>query len=189
MNKMKMYVLKYQFLRLLCMIIPSAEKRTKWLKKHNYFYEMGENIHFQPRKLPADPKFIKLHNNISVASDVSFVTHDIIHKMLNNLETVPPPEDYKPHLGCIEIMDNVFIGSGVSIMPNVRIGPNAIVAAGALVTKDVPEGTVVAGIPAKVIGTFEDLRQKRLEESKHIPETNRLNLVEPMWQKFYAQRQ
>lgn len=104
---------------------------------------MGENVHFQPRKLPADPKFIKLHNNIAVASSVSFVTHDIIHKVFNNL----PNQDarFQSHLGCIEIMDNVFIGSNTIIMPNVRIGPNAVVAAGCVVTKDVPEGVVVGG--------------------------------------------
>ncbi len=79
------YVLKYQLLRLRIALIPSASKRTKWLKKHNYFYEMGENCHFQPRILPADPKFIRIHNNVAVASDVSFVTHDIMQKIFNNM--------------------------------------------------------------------------------------------------------
>jgi acetyltransferase-like isoleucine patch superfamily enzyme len=57
-------------------------------------------------------------------------------------------------------MDNVFIGSGSVIMPNVRIGPNVIVAAGSIVTKDVPEVVIVAGIPAKVIGSFDDFYEK-----------------------------
>ena len=43
-----------------------------------------------------------------------------------------------------------------------KIGPNAIVAAGSVVTKDVPEGSVVAGCPAKVIGRYEDVAKKRL---------------------------
>ena len=47
------------------------------------------------------------------------------------------------------------------ILPNVKIGPNAIVAAGAVVTKDVPEGTIVGGNPARVIGSFDDLMEKR----------------------------
>lgn len=187
MDSMRKYVLKYQFLRLRCMLIPSAEKRSAWLKKHNYFYEMGENVHFQPRKLPADPKFIKLHNNISIASSVSFVTHDIIHYVFNNCDEENRGA-YKSHLGCIEIMDNVFIGSGTRIMPNVRIGPNAIVASGAIVTKDVPEGSIVAGVPARVIGKFDDLMKARLNESKLIDESKRLKRVEKEWAKFYESR-
>lgn len=188
MDSIRKYVLKYQLLRLWCGLIPSAEKRSKWLKKHKFFYEMGENVHFQPRNLPADPKFIKLHNNIAIASNVGFITHDIIHKMLNHCDGNDNLDSYKSHLGCIEIMDNVFIGSGVRIMPNVRIGPNAIVAAGAIVTKDVPEGTVVAGVPAKVIGTFDDLKEKRFMESQLITENNRLKRVETEWEKFYELR-
>lgn len=79
------YVFKYQLIRLFFWLIPSAERRSKLLKKYKYFYSMGENVHFQPRKLPADPKFIKIGNNVCVASDVSFITHDIIHKMINHL--------------------------------------------------------------------------------------------------------
>lgn len=185
-KQLRRYVRRNQFLRLFFCMIPSAEKRSKLLKKYNYFYEMGENIHFQPRVLPADPKFIKLHNNISVASNVSFVTHDIIHKVLGNF----PDKDveFQLHLGCIEVMDNVFIGSGTIIMPNVRIGPNAIVAAGSVITKDVPEGVVVGGVPAKVIGSFEDVVKKRAEESTTIKEKNMLNRVESEWEKFNSSR-
>jgi acetyltransferase-like isoleucine patch superfamily enzyme len=49
------------------------------------------------------------------------------------------------------IDDGVWIGSGATILDGVRIGANSVIAAGAVVTKDVPKNTVVAGIPAKVI--------------------------------------
>ena len=181
----KNYVRRYQCLRLLFFVIPSAEKRSKLLKKFNYFYEMGENVHFQPRILPADPKFIKIHHNVAIASNVTFVTHDIIHKVLNNISN--SEIEFKSHLGCIEIMDNVFIGSGVTIMPNVRIGSNVIVAAGSVITKDIPDGVVVGGVPAKVIGTFADIVEKRRIESTLIAETDRLMRVEPEWEKFRKQ--
>ena len=55
-------------------------------------------------------------------------------------------------------------------MYNVKIGPNAIVAAGSVVTKDVPEGCIVGGNPAKVIGKYENLveKRKRLDISKNM---------------------
>ena len=73
-------------------------------------------------------------------------------------------------------------------MPNVRIGSNVIVAAGSIITKDVPSGMIVAGCPAKVIGSFDELIKKRLEESINIKEKMRLKRVESEWEKFANQR-
>ena len=53
----------------------------------------------------------------------------------------------------IEIGENVWIGSHATVLPGVRIGRNAIIAAGAVVTKDVPENTIAAGIPAVPVKT------------------------------------
>lgn len=58
------------------------------------------------------------------------------------------------------IGDNVWIGSNATILPGVTIGNNSIVAAGAVVTKDVPENTVVAGVPAKVMKQIPDSKAK-----------------------------
>lgn len=51
----------------------------------------------------------------------------------------------------ITIRDNVWFGAGVQVLPGVTIGEGAVIAAGAVVTKDVPPRTLVAGVPAKVI--------------------------------------
>ncbi len=59
--------------------------------------------------------------------------------------------DVKP----IVIRRNAWIGAAATILPGVTVGENSIVAAGAIVSKDVPDNTVVAGIPAKVIKHIE----------------------------------
>ena len=83
-------------------------------------------------------------------------------------------------------MDNCFIGSHSIILPDVRIGPNAIVAAGAVVTKDVPEGAIVGGNPAKVIGFFYDLMDKRAYE---VGESgSKLERAPKLWEEFEKKR-
>lgn len=90
-------------------------------------------------------------------------------------------------------MDNVFIGSNTTILGGVRIGPNAIVAAGSVVTKDVPENSIVGGVPAKVIGSFEDFRRKRelsdypIELRPRKLQTS-MELEEFMWKEFNNKR-
>lgn len=51
--------------------------------------------------------------------------------------------------------NNVWVGSNATILPGVTIGENAVIAAGAVVSKDVPANVIVGGVPAKVIRTFE----------------------------------
>lgn len=59
----------------------------------------------------------------------------------------------QPHdSGTITVEDDVWIGANATILPNVRIGAHSIVAAGAVVTRDVPPRSVVAGVPARVVG-------------------------------------
>jgi acetyltransferase-like isoleucine patch superfamily enzyme len=62
------------------------------------------------------------------------------------------PADRKALIpGPVHIKRNAWIGAGATILPGVTVGENAVVAAGAVVSRDVPPNTVVAGIPAKVV--------------------------------------
>ena len=74
------------FRRLKIATIRSAIKRTKYLIRHNVFKSVGENLFFQPRIIPKDPKFIIFHNNVCIASNVTFVNHDVIHRVFNNID-------------------------------------------------------------------------------------------------------
>lgn len=68
---------------------------------------------------------------------------------------------YKEKIGCIEIGNNVFIGSNTIVLCDVKIGSNVIIGAGSLVNKDIPDNSIAVGTPAKVIGTFDNFIAKR----------------------------
>lgn len=72
-------------------------------------------------------------------------------------------------IGRVVIGDHVFIGAGSIILPNVRIGSHVVIGAGSVVTKDVPDRSVAAGNPAKVICTLEDYLQKHKEKMQDSP--------------------
>ena len=73
-------------------------------------------------------------------------------------------------VGCIEIGDNVFVGSGVHILYDTKIGSNVIIGTCSVVTRDIPDNSVVAGVPAKVIGTFDDYVRRALEANDYPKE-------------------
>lgn len=168
---------KEQLKRLRIALMLNSNKRNRYLKKHQIFKEMGDNVFFQPRFIPSDPKLIKFHNNIIVTSNVTFVTHDIFHLGLNNLNQ----GTFSYEQNCIEVMDNVFIGCNSTILGNIKIGPNALIAAGSVVTKDVLPNTVVAGNPAKVIGTFDDFINKRKNNPKPFDK-------DELWKEFTQEK-
>ena len=82
----------------------------------------------------------------------------------------------------IEVGNNVFIGSDSVILPGVRIGDNSIIGAGAVVTKDLPSGSVWGGVPARCIGSFQEFVDRR-KEVLH-PEKD----PEKLWNAFYEER-
>lgn len=79
------------------------------------------------------------------------------------------------------MFDNVFIGSDSNILYNTKIGPNAIIASGSVVVKDVPEGSIVGGNPAKVIGTIDNLIKARKKWSSPGKEQGINNIIDYYW--------
>lgn len=142
--------------------VMGSHRRTDFLKKSGIFAEFGDHCYYCCRKIPEEPYLVKLHNNVVIAANVNFITHDVINDMLaRKIGAAPGGQLSEYYMDTIEVFDNVAIGSDVTILYGTKIGPNAIVAAGSVVTKDVPEGTVVGGNPARVIGTVDSLIEKR----------------------------
>ena len=100
------------------------------------------------------PSGIHVGENTLIASFVTILSHDHCKRVGDN----------QPFLVDTFIGKNCFIAVGAIIMPGVRIGDEVIVGAGAVVTKDVPSNSVVAGNPAKKVGDTRDIDQKYLEQ-------------------------
>jgi acetyltransferase-like isoleucine patch superfamily enzyme len=142
---------------------PTGAQWATYLHLHGGLHAMGERCEIQTNVVITDPAYTRLGNNVRLSGCTLF-GHDGVVNMLRNA--------YGGELdkvGAIDIRDNVWIGHQAIIMPGIIIGPDAIVAAGAVVTRDVPPGTVVGGVPAKVIGRTADLHAKLLKQTSQLP--------------------
>jgi carbonic anhydrase/acetyltransferase-like protein (isoleucine patch superfamily) len=79
------------------------------------------------------------------------------------------------------VRDNVFIGHEAIILPGVTVGPNAVVAAGAVVARDVPPDTIAAGVPAKPIGTWQQYVEKLRRTTSELPRGDLVQQREGEW--------
>lgn len=171
--------------------IRSGRNRAEYLREKHVFHSIGENCTFMDRVVPLYANLISLGDNVKLASDVSLITHDITHGMLNNAIDCENGA-VKEQLGCIKIGNNVFIGAHSSVLCNVKIGNNVIIGAHSLVNKDIPDNSVAAGVPAKIIGTFDDFVNKRIEYNEYPEELSpqrqecSKELEEFMWSNFEA---
>lgn len=174
-------------------LIRGGERRADYARKKHIYAHVGKRVSIQSRMIPVYSELISFGNNVSVARNVDFVTHDVIHEVLNSLpEEERKGQKFKEKIGCIEIMDNVMIGSNSVILYGTRIGPNVIIASGSVVSKDCEPNSVYAGVPARRIGSFVDYVQKRiaLESNSEITTTtHNQNLTEQevtdSWARFY----
>ena len=95
-----------QLINLRLLFTRNGIKRGKYLKKKKVFKEFGDNVWWQPHKIPAQPKLVKIGNNVRIATEVLFLEHDVLGGLLNIKYNTNKYRDYQ---GTIEIGDNTFI--------------------------------------------------------------------------------
>lgn len=148
-----------QALRILIMWLPcSSEDRCSMLRELGVSVGKGVFIDFGVWIDPVAPECIEIEDYASLAYGSSIVSH---HSVMNTLCNLPPKRRKTI------MKKNSRLSSNAMILPGVVVGENSIVAAGAVVTKDVQPNTVVAGNPAKPIHTLEEYTKKYLDEVKY----------------------
>jgi len=106
----------------------------------------------------ADGALISIGDYSVITNGTKILVHDASSRLRIGMTYVAP----------VNIGKRVFIGYYSIILPGVSIGDDAIIGAGSVVTKDVEKGTVVAGVPAKIISSTEALDKKRIEMSANV---------------------
>ncbi len=152
--------MKIKTLLLYTQLLFANEFRKADLYRKYLNIQIGNNsriTHF-PR-WGSEPYLIEIGDNVTITRGVSFFTHD---------GGVGLFRDEYPGInvfGKIKIGNNVFIGANAILLPGTTIGNNVVIGAGSIVTKDIPDNVVIAGVPAKVIKTLDEYKNNVLKKA------------------------
>lgn len=103
---------------------------------------------------PSHSWLIEIGNRVTLAPRVYILAHDASTKRMLGYTSI----------GKVKIGDDVFIGAGSIVLPNVIIGNKVIIGAGSVVKHSIPDNSVAVGNPAKVICTYEEYKTKREQQ-------------------------
>lgn len=161
------------FLKIKKLVIICFGNQSQWQKYlRNIGVDIGSNCEiYKDVSFGSEPYLIKIGNHVRITSGCKFITHDggvWILRETKGLEDIDL-------FGKIEIGNNVHIGFNAIIMPGVRIGNNCIVAAGAVVTKSIPDNEIWGGVPARFIEDVENYKKKNKQKIEH---TKKLSKIE-----------
>lgn len=118
--------------------------------------KIGDNVQINDFVHIAAAKNVEIGNNVLIASKI-FIS-DICHGEYTDIENMSDPNEHpndrKLSAKPVIIHDDVWIGEMVSILPGVEIGKGSIIGANSVVTKSIPDYSIAAGNPAKVIKQY-----------------------------------
>lgn len=115
--------------------------------------DIGAGTHIQPRcQLSAYEGDIRIGERVEIAPGCAFYPYD--HDVQ---PAIPVREQPVVSRGGIQVGNDVWLGYGVVVLDGVTIGDHAVIGAGAVVTKDIPENAIAAGVPARVVKSRNDL--------------------------------
>ena len=120
--------------------------------------KVGDRCRIHTTSLGSEPYLVSIGEETLIAPGVAFITHDAGTWVFRQEHPLAG------RFGRITIGSRVYVGLDSMLLPGITIGDRAIVGAGSVVTRDVPPGTVVAGVPARIIGTTDDYMRKTLKE-------------------------
>jgi len=153
------------FLHVLAWIAPTKSLRTLFHRLRGS--RIGKHVHISPFVFMDDafPELVTIEDWVQIAFGAKIVTHDASYRVIF--------KDVPAKIAPVRIKKNAMIGTGAIILPGVTIGEQAIIGAGAVVTKDIPPRVVALGVPAKPFCTIEDAKKRFLKEIgteiRHIP--------------------
>lgn len=125
--------------------------------------KIGDNVKFRGiRSTLIDmtrPCLVEIGDNVDINRNFQLFTHDWGTHVFRNKY-----HDFVNSSGKVTIGSNIYFGTSVIVLKGVAIGDNCIIAAGSLVTKDIPANSVAAGVPCKVICSIDDYFKKRRQK-------------------------
>ena len=143
--------------------------------KIRHMKKLGIHIEGMPRFIATSAYFdgnnygkITICDKVTVSREAMFLTHDfsIANAIYAHGDSIGEQEEYLSKK--IYVGENSFIGARVSLLPGTHIGKHCIIGAGAVVKGDVPDYSIVAGNPGKVIGNTLAYAEKHLKEKDYL---------------------
>jgi maltose O-acetyltransferase len=136
-----------------------SKMKLRYLKRNGLVF--GENIYIGDGCI-IDPSFrwlITIGNDVTLTNNVTILAHDASTKKHLNYTRI----------GKVNIGSRVFIGVGTIILPGVTIGNDVVIAAGSVVTHDIPDKSVAKGNPARVTGSIDEFVARKQMEMNNNP--------------------